>query len=486
MSKIRLVKAMFVESGTYNDMYRRPYQSQQMDRSTQRTFDDIVQGESNVLSAAIAGIAGRIIAPQANPEKRIVLPNSGEKTLRFYLEFMIEHSGDASFSSIEYLTGYSDYCGYHAKANGDAILDKDMKFYFNNAILVNQTEHRGVNGRRRSLSVEQASQILISPDNDDVDGFDHRGSAYITLLPQDVMSTLDDRDLRQRDIEGRDYRTGFSGTQIKKSRRGNQLPSEYLSRSINGILAAERSTDIGSNREERSLHARARTHVREALLTTDRVMNYLCDKLEYAELHYVTSGEIMKVFPEFDDVAEIFTQGNVWQTGVQSRTAHRGDTEHWHSSSKSTHIATMLSNMVPAIMMDLGLSRITFTATNEIDVGRGLTRMEGDCVVTDLRSFANVSDMRRHQDVFRDRMILEVIPTLSDNNAHIIDIAMNCSVTGDSWITVSFDCGPDIEYCVPTFCDALFSPVVASSTDTLDEIAEDIHQLAVSPSLTSI
>ena len=103
--KIQLVKAMFMETGTYNDMYRRPYQSQQMDRSTQRTFDEIVHGESNVLSSAIASIAGRILAPQAFPEKRIVLPNSGEKTLRFYLEFSVQEAGSEGVLSYEYLTG---------------------------------------------------------------------------------------------------------------------------------------------------------------------------------------------------------------------------------------------------------------------------------------------------------------------------------------------------------------------------------------------
>lgn len=484
--KIQLVKAMFMETGTYNDMYRRPYQSQQMDRSTQRTFDEIVHGESNVLSSAIASIAGRILAPQAFPEKRIVLPNSGEKTLRFYLEFSVQEAGSEGVRSYEYLTGYADYCGYHAKSNGEAVLDTDMRLYFNNSILVKKTEYRSSTGRRSSLAVEQASQLLMSPDDQDVDTFDRRGSPYITLLPQDVMSTLADRELRHRDIEGQDFRTGFTGAQLKKSRRGNQLPSEYLSRSINGILMAERGTDFGVNREEKTLHDRARANVREATLRTDRVINYLCDTLEYAELHYVTSGELMQTFPEFDDVAEVFSLGSVWQTGTNSRTPTRGDTEGWQSSSKCTHIATMLANMVPAIMMDLGISRINFTATNEIDAGRGVTRIEGECNVSDCRCFANVGDMRRHQDVFSDRMITEVIPTISDNNRHIVDIAMSCSITGDSWITVSFDCGDEVEYCVPTFCDALFSPVVASSSDTLDEIADDIHQLAVSPSLTSI
>lgn len=485
-NSVTLKRALFTKTGEYHEVFRNPYQlTLGADGDMIDRFENATDGGGRISNDVIGAIASSILRPNfgSAPDK-VAIPNGWRvPRLRCLFEFEILLPGENKATTVEILTGYTDFVEFTIHGADDVEFAPDMKIFFNNAVtstVVHSRHANGTHGERRIVT--NASHVLAS---NALEIPDLRGGQQelTSLLPQDVMSHLETEagDSRENygDIPGMDFRQNFTADGIKKSRRSNGLPADYIARCINGIVNSDRGTDMSYMQPENSRYERARHAVREDSVARDAVFKLFNKEANFDYNQYITFADLAKIFPYFEEVSELIRPAdNVYQTSLPNAT----DTSEWHRTTMETQIATILAQGVPALMMDIALSSIDFVATNLVH-DRGVSVFENDVTIRDSRSFMGTTHLIPHNDLFADRFISEILVGLTDSNRHIVYLAVQCEVTGDTRISVSYNEGYTETFVMPTFCDALCAPVVSTDERDLDNLAKDLNVLANLPHL---
>ena len=130
---INIAKLILSETGTFNPMYSRPYQtyidSAMMDNITRRVDE---AGDSTITGNLLSGIAGTIVKPCATPQGQIPIPYGwSERRIRFLLEVHI--TTPTGSQMVYYFQGYTSHLG--VGQNGSE--DPTMEFIINSFIRVN-------------------------------------------------------------------------------------------------------------------------------------------------------------------------------------------------------------------------------------------------------------------------------------------------------------------------------------------------------------
>jgi hypothetical protein len=152
-------------------------------------------------------------------------------------------------------------------------------------------------------------------------------------------------------------------------------------------------------------------------------------------------------------------------------TPQRGGAQHWIGSDMETIASTILTQAVPAIMLELMLTKVSFAATNETLNGQFVVEMR------DAASFSKNIDMSPYLQRFIDRLHTEVLSDISRNNQISFRLQMLSDILGDTYVTISIGGGPDTDFVLPSFCDALMSPVIGGSNKDLSMVAMDLEQI---------
>jgi hypothetical protein len=188
----------------------------------------------------------------------------------------------------------------------------------------------------------------------------------------------------------------------------------------------------------------------------------------------IAYSELCYIFPEFDHVATLIPAKKIQIQNSGFANHQAGQTEYWTSANNETVWATILSQSVPALMMDLMLSRIAFTATNRTIGTDYFVEVADPC------SFADGIDLSPYIATFKSRMVNEVLRGLSSNNLIDFAIQMVCDVLGETRINVRIAGGLLTEFVTPSCCDGLFSPVLASTYEQVETLSYDIQNMASS------
>jgi hypothetical protein len=451
---MRITKLLFIDTGTYNDMVARPYRSNITAQSV-KTFEELTSGGMNVNAAALSGFAGSVIKPATTPVGNISIPNGWDvRRMRFMMEIEVNAGNGSGLKQI--LTGYTDYDGV---SNGGHV-DPNMKLYINNSMTFRTVTEVGPMGTYTRCMLNDTSQILIPPT-----GFHNLGNpnVAVSMRPEDVMMSMMVNSLGDNDVN--DLRQTFLGG-LKKSARGNSVAPAYMSRMIQGLHAAQNETDPFTG-EVKDMYAKARDNVRDPILSYDQTLSRFTMETAYQDNASVSYAELCRLFPETDHIAQITRLSRPEQQASMSR----GSTEYWHVSTPEAVMATTLASAIPAIMMELMLTKITVMASNDTLDGQFHVRVE------DVASFTEGVDLGPFVMRFIDRLKLEVLRDLCSNNSITFNIAMKANVIGDSLIKISFNCGPTVDFMMPSFCDALCTPVITAHQTDLRTIAHDIEAL---------
>lgn len=462
MQRQHITRALFVETGTYNDMTSRPYQTS-FDTPVLQQFQEATQGGQFLAASNIAGVAGNFIRPMGEPERdgngnaKIVGISNGWGNSR--LRFMLDISTPSNFGTLrQIVTGYTDHVGA-SRVNG--AFDQNMLLYFNNIITLRSVQDMTATGSQIRTTVADASHFLTGRYEPGFNG----GNVTYTMRPEDVFARLS-----SLDIDGvMDTRTTF-GAGHKKSKRSNGNASNFVSKFLRSYKSTTED-DTNSAADMTEMMDSARGMVQESNLVDDQfLMTLQRGNVTFQEGGCVRMGEMLHMFPELnhDDIAKLqFATGS-----MMAETHQTGQTEHWNGSTMETVATTALTHSVPSLMMEYMLTRVQFMATNRTLNG------EFDVVVSGCRGFADGVDLSPYLQKFIDRMKVEVLRGLSSNNMIDFELTMMVDILGETRITIAMNGGPQIDYAVPSFCDALFVPVVTDNSTTLDTLAYDMGQLA--------
>ena len=93
-----------------------------------------------------------------------------------------------------------------------------------------------------------------------------------------------------------------------------------------------------------------------------------------------------------------------------------------------------------------------------------------------IATFGDFIDARRQVQRIRFLVETELLPILTNNGAMAISVVVEMDLQVDAFIEISIDGGEYILYCMPTFCDAITSPVITDNHSRLSDIAYTLKE----------
>lgn len=453
-NQLQVNSVLMFETGTYNDQFLRPFETA-MDYNTVNQFAAQTENGMNLSTTALAPIANGIMRPTAMASAIAGIDNGwGTKRLSFYIDAVVSNIGGANR---EIISGYTDYVG----ASPSGAIDPNMRLYFNSTMMVHERQMAGASGVQTQLVTRDSSHIL-RPTVQDIQTHTCR-SASIT--PADVFSCMESGAQLAHAPDAIDTRTGFLNGP-KKSRRTNTLASHFINRTVDAYQGAQENNQFYEDAYA-TRAGEARGAVKEPSMIHDVFMQGFSGDPGVAMTGSVSWGELMALNPHIDSVTEVILQNPNKPTNLHNAGMSQG----WQGSDRNTQVATTLGHMLPTLMLELMLTRFTFTATNHTTTG------DMEVVPSDARSFTRGLDPTPQVMQLIRRIRFEVLPMISVNNQVGFSILMDCNVLGETTMQVSIDGQPPETYVLPSFCDALLAPTMSADNNNVRGIAEDFRVL---------
>lgn len=462
---LKINKLMIQDSGTYNVQYRRPYQTH-LEGSTLGLFRERTGGSESIAPAQLAGFAGQFISPQATPESAINIPQGwNEVRCRFMME--IEYDYYTGGRITEIVLGFTDHVGI----THTGMVDPNMQFFVSSVTHLRTTPMPTATGRQAVTNVIESSQVLMSPVWQDI----YTPQREQMLRPTDIFSVISRSHLPpQADVM--DLRNAMTNNAVK-SRRANNQPAAYTARILQSYKHAAASQEQGAGEQE--ILGQARGFVNEASTGQDPFLRAVNQIQQHQGIgNFFTYKDLMELYP---DVVHVTVPVMLMPT-ERMQVHQAGQTADWGAANQETLVATSLSNSVPALMAEVGLTRLIFTSTNRTIGGAMLT------TIVDADSFGNI-DLTQPCHTLMARLEGEVLRDLTYENSIDYAIEMRVDLVGETWLKMSLNGQAEVDYVTPSFCDALLAPVITSNVELTRSLAEDFETLTnevLGPSNTSV
>jgi len=447
------------ETGTYVDQELRPY-TPNLTMEVLNQINHQTHGGQNLSVTALASVAGNIIRPAAQSTGVAQIVN-GWNTRRFAFIMELEFVQLGTVMR-QILTGYTS----HSDLSHGGEVAPDMTLHFNSSMVLHTSRQLSANGAVNVVSMRDAAHIVT----DTGIGQSHQARLHqpraVTMRPEDVFSRMGASHLLQDQANGAmDTRTDFT-LGAKKSFRSNTSAPVYLSKTLGAYTNAIRNADIHED-DANGIADSATGTVKEQDIAADIFLrSFISEGSEFRESGSITWEHLCFTNPHVNSITEIFRSGPVTKENF------REDSVGFNGCDNETLVATILSQSVPAIMLDLMLTTLVFEAHNgTMDSGYAV-RILGEC-----RSFADGIDPTPYVERFIYRLRTEVLPDISHNNNLSFNLIMNVNVIGDTVIDISIEGSPMAHFIVPSFCDALMVPVLSNSGETLGNLAGDLESL---------
>lgn len=459
-NRVRVKRLLLVETGTYNPQYLRGYETQ-VTGSVINMLSERMAGASKFTPGMFGGIAGQFIRPSAAPESAtpIAIPNGwGERRMRFMME--VEIVSPLAGATSEIITGYTEnYDGVTMSGT----IDRRLMFYINNITELRNLVVPTPMGQQNMTSVANSCQVLVDNNWSGI-----RQPEQVTRMrPTDVFSMIQ-RSHLPTTPRFMDTRTVL-GSQPVKSRRSNNLATSYASNLVDSYKSSWGEADqFGQGMDQIITNLRGLEI--DPLMSGDSFIQAMSGIRCTPPSNMFTYGDLLMLDPnaDHDDVKVIVFMGQ-----SQAVTPHHaGQSETWQGADQCTAAAAILSQAVPAIMADMALTQIAFSASNRNFAANFMGEIPVTIATTHIRSFANM-DLRQQDMAFQTRMRNEVLNDISYSNSLDYHIEMQVDLLGETRIAVSLQGSPLVEYVTPSFCDSLMAPVITRNEQQARTLAED-------------
>lgn len=469
---MQLESMLFREMKEYDNQMLRTYRGNASPTNL-RDLELATEGGRSVSASAMSGLAGRIIRPEADTDRvAAIVGGWGEQKLMFAMRVVIRQTN----SSVQYLeiSGFTDHMGATESVRG-VHLDERMTLHFTSVTRVNRSQADTSRGTRWITSILKSNDVLSAQTNMD---FTRAQGAQgtITVRPEDIFTKKTTAGPFAKRVEregGVDGRPGFPTGAMKLSNRLNGSPSRYLARSMHALTTADNGDNIidnyGIDRDTTKIFKDARGQVREEIIVTDPFFEELSRDTNVLQDGFITLGELMQMNPDFD-----FDTVPVYFTGKGQRKSLRGDYTPWNGSDNETVAATILVNALPMYMVNHQIASLSFTATNQGTMG--------DMVVLPDNVFAMAEgpEISEITGLFCQRIASEILLDMLPYNDCMLDLEVDTSTAGETYIKISLDGGAYEEYVFPTFAQSVVSPVLSEDRSYMDGMASTITQIVES------
>lgn len=486
-------RVIMIKTGSYQQQVARPYNAVVLDNQNLKVFTEATQGGRTITPNSIAAVAGQMIEPVAMANQMINIKNGWQQE-RVRLIIEAQYISPAGYQKTFLIQGYSDHPGF----TQSGYIDPSMLIYMNNVLVMQDASYvdpaTGIPVRR----MIDSSQMLYKVPTYDYTGFQYPNQGQMhnqmqTLLPSEIVQHIGVLHMTQQVGHVADFRTSFNESPMVKSNRENALASRYLSRTVNALANGLKNSAEGHN-ALLDVSNTASTLVADSPIAMDNFINTIEERSPFKEQGFITWGDLVAIFPAIDSVTTIIDRsfqqqllshnnnaalGAVTSMAVDSAYRDVNNLESWTSASRETVVATTLSHSVPAIMMECFLATLQFSVTNQNITGQPqFTILQDPTTGRPMYdTFIDGMDMTRFLQRFHMTVVNEIMANISYGNQHSYVIFMNVNILGDTYIKLSLNGGPFMEYIMPSFCDALIAPVVTFNPIDKDRLACGIQQM---------
>lgn len=458
----RIRKIVMRRSGTYNNMYLRPYDIHVTQTDINSITSQLEQGRgvpSCVTPAMMVNAAPNMFRVSAAPEGNGVaafIPNGwDERRIMFYINVEVP---DITGAVTEYdIHGYTDYNGIGntnvAGIVGSNPIDPEMIFYVNDIQVrrVSQTQYGPISG-----VVDSDTCIYKGP---------YEGQNQYMIRPTDICGST----MLTNEIY--DTRPNVR-SDVEYSRKENALPSNYGSNMIKSVADSCLHGDFG----EVDLYQCAMDTLRENSAMQNKFLLWLSNVARTYGGVGVSGNfrwrDLVSLDPDLANPA--CTRVQFIEDGYTQMPTHSvGWTSDWMGSTIETVYATTIANAVSAIMPKCLLSFVAFNATNQI---LGDTSTTG--IMTTIATARTVDGSPVEIACERFKQLLEIeLKNLSYNNEQKFVVGCTANVYGETRISVSIDGSQEIEFAAPTFCDRLTTPVLTMDQSRAGMLSDSVKTL---------
>ena len=349
-----------------------------------------------------------------------------------------------------------------------------MVFYINGVMKMRSSLYQTPTGNRTVVNVAEAQQLLYrEPDS----GGMHAPVKQFSLRPADLFAKMDCTNIQEEIGSGRFMDTRNLVTERPMlSRRSNAVPTQFLSNVFENYRKAQALGDFGQS--EDMVLSDARGNIQEPSAQNNYFINAIAQRRgETMTTSWFTWDELCGLDPNVqnDRVTQVIIMGSPRQV-VNTDYNNAGQSRPWgDSSTRHPQVASSLSQSIPSIMMELGLSEIAFHATNRTVDGQPAI------LVSNYNSFAGLAgmqlDMTQQIELFRARLWDRILRGVSFNGQVDFAISGTMHLLGESILEIQLLDNEVYRFAVPSFQDALLSPLVTVAQNRPMEIASDFQQL---------
>ena len=485
---IRVLELTLFPTKGYNDIYRRSYNTY-IDQNTENQLDEVTQGGTVLNNITVGQIASQVLQPSAQVEQQATIVH-GWQTPRYRFILKIEEMGIGGIVNIGFYVGHTEHIeGVMFNGSQNSYFDPNMMFFVNSVNRVRVNTGSVNNSGIKVLQPEQSQQFIYS--NGAIANLQTGNMGMYKMRPQDVFQSQSllnrlrqDNLLEPNTIDTTGAILGIGGD---ISSRSNNDPTNYLTKMLKAYrYANDHNSDYGSDEED--IYQTAGSVVKEQSIYKNPFMNFMSNH----SYNIISSGqfswkELLSLCPHLDQITKVVLPS---QTSNQVMHNHgitlnanmlnsanlwsNENTEHWKGSTNETIAAYMISQALPAMMVEKLIASIRLRITNQTMTGEIQYSVDA---VSPIDQIAGLL-MPRHVEELVDRLKLETLGTITQGGVIPFDCLIDCSVFGDTFIQISINGGPHTPLLMPTFADSAASPVITTSVDNYNKVSNDVVNLA--------
>ncbi|MGI9212594.1 MAG: hypothetical protein ACR2HF_08985 [Methylococcaceae bacterium] len=465
---MQVEQMIMVESGTYNPMYNRPYQSHLDAGGLNLVINRVEQiGHGRITGQLLSGIASNILSPTAvvDPTREIAIPHGwNERRIRFVLKINCRFNLGSDITY--YFQGYTNYPGVTMQG----AIDPQMVFIINSVIAIGKAAvNYGPMGYSTMDRVLSTFQVVADPTWQSMTQQVHSR----LMRPQDVFSGMEDNYLRH----GLDHYAGHGSQSVydvrttlrtdpQRSNRSNNMVSNYLSKVIDGYYTSAQLSDFGHGNAD--ILTKCQEMVMEEPISENPFNRWLGERRNQSATawHQFTFSDLEALDPTTAQRVHFMVAGQAQQANQHQA----GLTSYWTGADRTTVVASSLTQAVPSLMMENLISKIVLRSTNH-DIGGVM-----NTVLIDVKSITGM-DLTRYYDLFIQRLEQEVIRDFTFGNQELYQLEIRSDIFGETWINLSLAGQPPVQYVAPSFCDNLYAPIVTQNAAQYDALVMDMERL---------
>jgi hypothetical protein len=456
-ASVEIARIIMQETGTYNTMMRRPFESN-LTGAVQNTIVENCEQVGRITPNLLTGVAGQFIRPSATPERPISIVNGWDtRRFKFFMEVRcVSHMGN---TVTQFITGYTDQIGSSVFGS----LDPNMEFFINTVNTAKNSVRTTPMGSQNIQSIVDCSHLLYQNDYAGVHGLNNT----FKMRPEDVFVSMQNAELERAanqygsgsgDIM--DTRTTLTRSPVKAMRRFNSSPI-FVSSLLDSYVQTKRAAMGGASDLEITDSAAA--SVASARLNQDPFLTTLKSRTDS------TGGSFkLRDLLNIDPTVQSRIVVTPMTQALRATLPLAGQSQHWQNSDFDTQFATALCQAVPGYMLDNCLQSVKFRATN-MEMGGGIT-----VILVDFGSLLQGIDISPYLGAFSFSIEKTVLADLSHNNMIPFSLEMSCNLMSDSTLNISINGSPFTPFVAPCFCDGLMSPLVTADKSRLNLLAKDI------------